>query len=58
MLFSYFFPIALCVVFANKAHHKIQATLKTQIKRYADKLYMGSTDWEIAEHLQDYYAGK
>ena len=48
--FNYIEPsIALCVVFANKAYQKVQKTLneKGQIKRCADKLYMGKTDWEI-----------
>ena len=58
LLFTRVIPNIFDLFKNYKAHQKIQATLKTQMKRYADKLYMGSTDWEIAEHLPDYYAGE
>ena len=32
--------------------------MKEQIKRYADKLYMGKKDTEIEPFMDDYYAGK
>ena len=50
--------IAQCVIWSNKAHEYIKSTLKEQIKRCADKLYMRKEDKAIAPFMPGYYAGK
>ena len=47
-----------CVIWSNAAILKIKNEMKEQMKRCADKLYMGKKDTEMEPFMADYYAGK